>query len=143
MIVGQLYPRTDIRRDGAYTIFYMGINLGAALGTILVGYLGQTDRLGATASALAGIGMLARPVVFVLGKALLRARARRRSRWRADGMMLYASASRGRGDLGAGPVSGRHPEPADVSASLLGYVLRRPRCSSLRFDRRGAGRQPG
>ncbi len=30
VIVGQLYPRTDVRRDGAYTIFYMGINLGAA-----------------------------------------------------------------------------------------------------------------
>ena len=35
-------PLTDIRRDGAYTIFYMGINVGAALGTILVGYLGET-----------------------------------------------------------------------------------------------------
>ena len=29
VIVGQLYPRTDVRRDGAYTIFYMGINVGA------------------------------------------------------------------------------------------------------------------
>ena len=42
VMVGQLYKLTDIRRDGAYTIFYMGINLGAAIGTILVGYLGQT-----------------------------------------------------------------------------------------------------
>ncbi|HYI65176.1 MAG TPA: oligopeptide:H+ symporter, partial [Allosphingosinicella sp.] len=41
VIVGQLYPRTDVRRDGAYTIFYMGINAGAAIGTILAGYLGQ------------------------------------------------------------------------------------------------------
>ena len=46
VMVGQLYKLTDIRRDGAYTIFYMGINLGAAIGTILVGYLGETDRLG-------------------------------------------------------------------------------------------------
>src|SRR3546814_3269305 len=30
VIVGQLYPRTDVRRDAAYTIFYMGINVGAA-----------------------------------------------------------------------------------------------------------------
>jgi POT family proton-dependent oligopeptide transporter len=43
VIVGQLYPRTDVRRDGAYTIFYMGINVGAAIGTIIAGYLGQTD----------------------------------------------------------------------------------------------------
>ena len=42
VMVGQLYPLTDIRRDRAYTIFYMGINLGAAVGTILVGYLGVT-----------------------------------------------------------------------------------------------------
>ncbi len=42
VMVGQLYRLTDIRRDGAYTIFYMGINVGAALGTILVGYLGET-----------------------------------------------------------------------------------------------------
>src|SRR5690606_34416466 len=38
VMVGQLYPRTDIRRDPAYTIFYMGINLGAALGSLIAGY---------------------------------------------------------------------------------------------------------
>src|SRR5688572_8713782 len=42
VMVGQLYNLTDKRRDPAYTIFYMGINLGAAAGTILVGYLGET-----------------------------------------------------------------------------------------------------
>jgi POT family proton-dependent oligopeptide transporter len=42
VIVGQLYRMTDARRDAAYTIFYMGVNVGAALGTILVGYLGET-----------------------------------------------------------------------------------------------------
>ena len=42
VMVGQLYKLTDTRRDSAYTIFYMGINVGAALGTILVAYLGQT-----------------------------------------------------------------------------------------------------
>ena len=42
VMVGQLYPRTDIRRDPAYTIFYMGINLGAMLGSLIAGYLGQT-----------------------------------------------------------------------------------------------------
>src|SRR3546814_4745358 len=42
VMVGQLYKLTDIRRDGAYTIFYMGINVGAAIGTIMVGYLGRS-----------------------------------------------------------------------------------------------------
>ena len=71
VIVGQLYALTDSRRDAAYTIFYMGINLGAAAGTILVGYLGQTIGW-AYGFGLAGIGMVAGLIVFVLGKAALR-----------------------------------------------------------------------
>ena len=70
VMVGQLYRLTDIRRDGAYTIFYMGINVGAALGTILVGYLGQTIGWG-YGFGLAGIGMLAGLAVFVIGKKAL------------------------------------------------------------------------
>jgi len=70
VMVGQLYKLTDLRRDGAYTIFYMGINLGAAVGTILVGYLGETIGWG-WGFGLAGIGMLAGLVVFVLGKSAL------------------------------------------------------------------------
>ncbi|MDV3256439.1 MAG: peptide MFS transporter [Sphingomonas sp.] len=71
VMVGQLYKLTDVRRDGAYTIFYMGINVGAAIGTILVGYLGQTIGWG-YGFGLAGIGMLAGLVVFVFGKSALR-----------------------------------------------------------------------
>ena len=70
VMVGQLYKLTDIRRDGAYTIFYMGINVGAAIGTILVGYLGETIGWG-YGFGLAGIGMLVGLVVFVLGKKAL------------------------------------------------------------------------
>jgi len=70
VIVGQLYPLTDVRRDGAYTIFYMGINVGAAIGTIIAGYLGQT--LGwAYGFGAAGFGMLLGLLVFILGKPLL------------------------------------------------------------------------
>ena len=71
VMVGQLYNLTDPRRDGAYTIFYMGINLGAAVGTILVAYLGQTVGWG-YGFGLAGIGMLAGLAVFVLGKGALK-----------------------------------------------------------------------
>lgn len=73
VIVGQLYPRTDVRRDGAYTIFYMGINLGAAIGTLVAGYLGQTYGWGYGFGA-AGIGMLLGLIVFVWGKPLLMGR---------------------------------------------------------------------
>ncbi|MGI9043275.1 MAG: peptide MFS transporter [Gemmatimonadaceae bacterium] len=70
VIVGQLYPRTDVRRDGAYTIFYMGINLGAFLGSLLCGWLGETYgwRYGFGA---AGVGMLLGLIVFVRGTPLL------------------------------------------------------------------------
>ena len=71
VMVGQLYKLTDPRRDGAYTIFYMGINLGAAVGTILAGYLGET--LGwAYGFGAAGFGMLLGLVVFASGRGLLK-----------------------------------------------------------------------
>jgi POT family proton-dependent oligopeptide transporter len=71
VIAGQLYRMTDPRRDAAYTIFYMGVNTGAALGTILVGYLGQT--LGwSWGFALAGIGMVLGLIIFILGKPALK-----------------------------------------------------------------------
>ncbi|KQM26328.1 MFS transporter [Sphingomonas sp. Leaf11] len=71
VIVGQLYSRTDLRRDGAYTIFYVGINVGAALGVIFAGFLGETYGW-AYGFGAAGIGMLLGLVVFVLGKPLLK-----------------------------------------------------------------------
>jgi POT family proton-dependent oligopeptide transporter len=71
VIVGQLYGITDMRRDAAYTIFYMGVNVGAALGTILVGYLGETIGW-AYGFGLAGIGMVAGLVIFMAGKPALK-----------------------------------------------------------------------
>jgi len=73
VIVGQLYKMTDTRRDAAYTIFYMGVNAGAALGTILVGYLGETIGW-AYGFGMAGIGMVLGLIIFVLGKPALRGR---------------------------------------------------------------------
>jgi POT family proton-dependent oligopeptide transporter len=70
VLVGQLYALTDVRRDGAYTIFYMGINVGAALGGILAGYLGETIGW-SYGFGLAGLGMIAGLVVFVIGKSAL------------------------------------------------------------------------
>jgi POT family proton-dependent oligopeptide transporter len=73
VIVGQLYGITDPRRDPAYTIFYMGVNVGAALGTILVGYLGETIGW-AYGFGLAGLGMVAGLIIFIAGKPALRGR---------------------------------------------------------------------
>ncbi|EAQ28630.1 di-tripeptide ABC transporter-like protein [Erythrobacter sp. NAP1] len=70
VIVGQLYSRTDIRRDPAYTIFYMGINVGAATASIICGFLGQTYGW-EYGFGLAGVGMLIGLIFFVIGKPLL------------------------------------------------------------------------
>ena len=42
-VVGQLYAKEDPRRDSGYTIFYMGINIGALAAPIACGYLGQNE----------------------------------------------------------------------------------------------------
>lgn len=57
VIVGQLYKADDVRRDSGFSIFYMGINLGAFIAPLICGYLGQNInwRLGFAAS---GVGML-------------------------------------------------------------------------------------
>ena len=69
-IVGELYKKGDERRDGAFTIFYVGINLGAFGGSLIAGYLGETYgwKYG---FGLAGLGMLAGLLVFIWGKPLL------------------------------------------------------------------------
>ncbi|HVI32439.1 oligopeptide:H+ symporter [Phenylobacterium sp.] len=66
-IVGQLYPQGDPRRDSGFTLYYYGINLGAFWASVLCGLLGATYGWWA-GFGLAGIGMLAGFVVFVLGK---------------------------------------------------------------------------
>ena len=64
VLVGQLYPRTDTRRDPAYTIFYMGVNVGAATASIICGYLGQTHGW-EYGFGLAGFGMLIGLIFFI------------------------------------------------------------------------------
>ena len=69
-LVGSLYEREDPRRDGAYTLFYMGINLGSFLGAIICGFLLQYKGFSWGFGAV-GVGMLAGLLVFLKGKHLL------------------------------------------------------------------------
>jgi POT family proton-dependent oligopeptide transporter len=55
-MVGQLYPNGDRRKDAAYTIFYMGINVGGAIGPFVCGWVGEYDFK--WSFLVAGIGML-------------------------------------------------------------------------------------
>ncbi|WP_413293755.1 peptide MFS transporter [Bdellovibrio sp. HCB185ZH] len=64
--VGELYPAGDKRRDGAFTLFYMGINLGAFFSPLVCGTLGQ--KVGwHWGFGAAGIGMLAGLVIYHFG----------------------------------------------------------------------------
>lgn len=66
-IVGTLYKENDPRRDSAFSIFYMGINLGAMLGGVLCGYVGQRINWH-YGFGLAGLFMILGLVVFTIGK---------------------------------------------------------------------------
>jgi POT family proton-dependent oligopeptide transporter len=65
-IVGGLYSAKDPRRDSGFSIFYMGINLGAILAPLLCGYLGQrvSWRLGFATASLVMILGLAQFLIF-------------------------------------------------------------------------------
>ena len=68
-MVGQLYPQGDPRRDGAYTIFYMGINLGAFFAPLVCGPLGETVGWH-YGFAAAGVGMVFGLMTFVFTQRL-------------------------------------------------------------------------
>ncbi|HEX4275040.1 MAG TPA: peptide MFS transporter [Bryobacteraceae bacterium] len=106
-IVGQLYSREDVRRDSGFSIFYMGINIGAFLSPIFCGYIGEhfSWRLG---FGLCGVGMLA-------------------------GLLQYALTVRYLGDAGRYPARSNDPATdrkhkrtaivaLSVSAALLALV---------------------
>ena len=69
-LVGALYEEGDPRRDSGFTIFYMGINIGAFSATLLCGYLGETYGW-AYGFGAAGIGMLFGLVIFLFGQPYL------------------------------------------------------------------------
>jgi proton-dependent oligopeptide transporter, POT family len=81
-MVGQLYPEKDKRRDAGFSIFYMGINLGAFLSPIVVGFLAQHPAFRRLISSIgldpnsawhwgfgaAGVGMTLGLIQYVVGR---------------------------------------------------------------------------
>jgi len=96
-LVGSLYREGDTRRDAGFSVFYMGINLGAFLGPIIAGYLAQ--RVGwHIGFACAGVGMALGLVVYVFGRPWLMASLERLKHDRAAapaGPQATASTSGG------------------------------------------------
>jgi POT family proton-dependent oligopeptide transporter len=66
-IVGKLYEENDPRRDSGFTIFYIGINIGAFLATTVVAFVGETYGFH-YGFGLAGLGMLAGLFIFWAGR---------------------------------------------------------------------------
>ena len=85
VIVGQIYAQQDVRRDAGFSIFYMGINLGALVGPLLTGYLAQSESFRSRLTGwgmdpnsawhwgfgAAGVGMLLGLVQYVVGSRAL------------------------------------------------------------------------
>lgn len=64
-LIGKFYSKTDPRRDGAFTIFYMGINIGAFLSGLTCGVIGEDPNFGwHYGFGLAGVGMLVGLIIF-------------------------------------------------------------------------------
>lgn len=66
-MVGTLYDNNDPRKDSAFSLFYMGINIGAAIGGLLCGYVGQKINWH-YGFGIAGIFMILGLIIFIIGQ---------------------------------------------------------------------------
>jgi POT family proton-dependent oligopeptide transporter len=121
-IVGQMYRPGDPRRDGGFTIFYFGVNVGAFFGPLVVGGLAQSDRFGwHWGFAAAGVGMVLGLAIYLWGRdrylpgiglGVERATAREAARETGDGTTLHGAIGAAAGALvglalgGASPIAG-------------------------------------
>ncbi|MFT6071761.1 MAG: POT family proton-dependent oligopeptide transporter [Alphaproteobacteria bacterium] len=70
-LLGKLYEKNDVRRDAAFTLFYMGINVGAFLGFVVIGWVAAYYNYH-TAFIIAGVGMVIGTLIqSIFGKSTL------------------------------------------------------------------------
>ena len=69
-LVGELYEKGDKRRDSGFTLFYMGINLGSFMATLICVWLGEKYGWSYGFGAV-GVGLLFILITFISGKKLL------------------------------------------------------------------------
>lgn len=157
-IVGQLYGPADRRRDSGFSLFYMGINVGAGLSPLACGWVGEriSWRLG---FGLAGVGMMLGLVQYVLGWKYLASAglhpatagdavaAKRAKRDAALGALVAAFllgavgllAATGRIELTAEKISaGLGVVLILLSAGIFGWLLLGPGWSATERKRSGA-----
>ena len=111
-VVGQLYKKDDIRRDSGYTIFYMGINVGAILSPLVCGYLAQNNSFRAWVSSYGIDPNWTWHVAFLavaIGMAL--------------GLTQYLLSFRRLGDAGMHPTIPSDPVKAGRDRTMLKVIL--------------------
>ena len=131
VIVGRLYAPDDQRRDAGFSIFYMGINLGAFIAPLVCGYLGQRVNWH-IGFAAAGVGMVAGLLQYVRGAKYLgdaglypapaespAAESRLKHRVRVWGTAALAAIVL----LASGMYTGVVPISAKQIADAAGYLL--------------------
>ena len=91
-MVGSMYPAGNPKRDRGFTIFYMGINLGAAMSPLLCGAVGETFGWH-YGFGLATLGMLAGLFTFVAGRLIARILIGATAVVTCAGMVLFAWGS--------------------------------------------------
>jgi len=92
-IVGTLYTKEDVRRDAGFSIFYMGINLGAFIAPLICGPLGQRINWHYGFGA-AGVGMTLGVIQYVLGKKHIAPGLARHAKDEVDERAAEAAAGR-------------------------------------------------
>ena len=130
VIVGKLYSLGDNRRDAGFSIFYMGINLGAFLAPLVCSYLGQEINwhLG---FAAAGVGMTLGVIQYVLGARNLGeagtqpapATPEERARWRRQAQIAGGVLAALVIVIGGGGYTGLVPITAKQVADAAGILL--------------------
>jgi POT family proton-dependent oligopeptide transporter len=131
VMVGQLYGPKDQRRDAGFSIFYMGINLGAFIAPLVCGYLGQQINWH-MGFAAAGVGMVLGVIQYTLGGKYLgeaglypapskspEAAAQLRSRATLVGALVLSLVAA----LGVGAYTGAIPVTPTQIADAAGYML--------------------
>jgi POT family proton-dependent oligopeptide transporter len=130
VVVGKLYAVGDNRRDAGFSIFYMGINLGAFIAPLVCGYLGQQVAWH-YGFAAAGVGMLLGVIQYVLGGHALgeagveptAATAEERARWKRQAMVWGGILAALALIVGVGGYTGAVPVTATQVADAAGVML--------------------
>jgi POT family proton-dependent oligopeptide transporter len=130
-MVGTLYPEGGARRDAGFSIFYMGINLGAFLGPIICGYLGENYNWH-WGFAASGVGMVLGLIQYsatskhLQGAGLVSADAAAAAERRRDRSRFLIAVVLSIVAIGAvwqGVKSGAIAVSAELLANGLGYVI--------------------